>query len=264
MTDRLISLENVSVWLADGTEILKGINWIVSSGEHWAVLGPNGAGKTTLFSVATARRYPSRGSVEVLGRRFGEASMLELREQISIVDPHQRMYDWFTVEEIVLTGITGTVQPLFDRYSDADRARARQVLAQVGCDGMAEREIQSCSQGERQRVRLARALMTRPRLLVLDEPASGLDLPAREALISSLADLERTDRSLASMMVSHHLEELPPSTTHAMLLRDGLVVASGEAEVVLQSEPVSDAFGIPVSVTRSNGRWTARGVATWL
>ena len=104
--ERVLALEHVSVWLEDGSVILADISWSVRAGEHWAVLGPNGAGKTTLFTVATARRYPSRGTVEVLGRRFGESSMLELREQISIVDPHQRMYDWFTVEEIVLTGIT--------------------------------------------------------------------------------------------------------------------------------------------------------------
>jgi iron complex transport system ATP-binding protein len=261
--ERLLALEHVSVWLEDGTVILSDISWSVRAGEHWAVLGPNGAGKTTLFTVATARRYPSRGTVEVLGRRFGEASILELREQISIVDPHQRMYDWFTVEEIVLTGVTGTVQPLPDRYTDEDRARAAQIMEQVGLGGMAEREIQSCSQGERQRVRVARALMTRPRLLVLDEPASGLDLPAREALIASLTDLEKSNPDLSSMMVSHHLEELPPTITHALLLRDGHVVACGTVDSVLTDAAVSDAFGIPVHVSRQAGRWAARGVATW-
>ena len=125
MGERVLALEHVSVWLEDGSVILADISWSVRTGEHWAVLGPNGAGKTTLFTVATARRYPSRGTVEVLGRRFGESSMLELREQISIVDPQQRMYDWFTVEEIVMTGITGTVQPQPDRYTDADSLRAR-------------------------------------------------------------------------------------------------------------------------------------------
>lgn len=263
MADRLIALEHVSVWLEDGKVILSDLSWTVRAGEHWAVLGPNGAGKTTLFTVATARRYPSRGIVEVLGRRFGETSMLELREQISIVDPHQRMYDWFTIEEIVLTGISGTVQPQYDRYSDADRAQAREVLTQVGLQGMEEREIQSCSQGERQRVRIARALITRPRLLVLDEPASGLDLPAREALIASLTDLERSDSSIASMMVSHYLEELPPTITHALLLREGRIVACGVAEEVLTDRPVSEAFGIPIHVTRHEGRWSARGLATW-
>jgi len=261
--ERVLALEHVSVWLEDGSVILSDISWSVRAGEHWAVLGPNGAGKTTLFTVATARRYPSRGTVEVLGRRFGESSMLELREQISIVDPHQRMYDWFTVEEIVLTGITGTVQPQPDRYTDADFLHARKLIAQVGLAGMGDREIQSCSQGERQRVRVARALMTRPRLLVLDEPASGLDLPAREALIASLTDLERTDPNLASMMVSHYLEELPPTVTHALLLRDGRVTACGTAEDVLTDARVSECFGIPVQVGRHHGRWTARGAGTW-
>lgn len=263
MADRLIVLDHVSVWLEDGKVILSDISWTVRAGEHWAVLGPNGAGKTTLFTVATARRYPSRGQVEVLGRRFGETSMLALREQISIVDPHQRMYDWFTVEEIVLTGVGGTIQPEYGRYTDADRARAQSLLDQLGLHDMAAREIQSCSQGERQRVRIARALMARPQLLVLDEPDSGLDLPAREALISSLIDLVQADSALASMMVSHHLEELPPTISHALLLREGRIVACGLAEDVLTDEPVSDTFGIPVRVTRQDGRWAARGAATW-
>ena len=263
MGERVLALEHVSVWLEDGSVILADISWSVRTGEHWAVLGPNGAGKTTLFTVATARRYPSRGTVEVLGRRFGESSMLELREQISIVDPQQRMYDWFTVEEIVMTGITGTVQPQPDRYTDADSLRARELIAQVGLAGMEDREIQSCSQGERQRVRVARALMTRPRLLVLDEPASGLDLPAREALIGSLTDLERTDPNLASMMVSHHLEELPPTITHALLLRDGRVTGCGPVEDVLTDALVSECFGISIQVGRHQGRWTARGTGTW-
>ena len=263
MGERLLSLDQVSVWLEDGSVILDNISWSVQSGEHWAVLGPNGAGKTTLFTVATARRYPSRGRVEVLGRCFGETSMLELREQISIVDPHQRMYDWFTVEEIVLTGVTGTVQPQPDRYTDADTLRARKLIAQVGLGGMEEREIQSCSQGERQRVRVARALMTRPHLLVLDEPASGLDLPAREDLIASLTELEQSDPRLASMMVSHHLEELPPTITHALLLRDGRITACGPVQDVLTDDRVSDSFGIRVQVARHGGRWTARGAGTW-
>jgi iron complex transport system ATP-binding protein len=173
------------------------------------------------------------------------------------------MYEWFTVEEIVLTGISGTVQPQYDRYTDEDRDRAREVIDQVGLQGMAGREIQSLSQGERQRVRIARALMTRPRLLVLDEPASGLDLPAREALIASLTDLEQSDPALASMMVSHHLEELPPTITHALLLREGRVVACGSAVDVLVDQPVSEAFGIPIEVTGQDGRWTARGVPAW-
>ncbi|MDQ2682850.1 MAG: ATP-binding cassette domain-containing protein, partial [Chloroflexota bacterium] len=177
MGEALIRLENINVWLEDGTWILHDIAWEVRAGEHWAVLGPNGAGKSTLFTVATARRYPSRGTVEVIGRRFGEADMLVLREMIAVVDPHQAMYEWFTVREVVLTGVTGTVQPQPDAYTDEHRAMAADLIGRLGLAGMDEREIRTLSQGERQRVRLARALMSRPRLLVLDEPASGLDLP---------------------------------------------------------------------------------------
>ena len=263
MAESLLTLEKITVWLEDGTVILSDVDWNVRAGEHWAVMGPNGAGKSTLFAVATARRYPSRGTVSILGRRFGETSMLELREQISIVDPLQQMYDWFTVEEIVLTGISGTIQPQPERYSGDDRTRARELLERLGCHGMAEREIRTCSQGERQRVRIARALISQPLLLVLDEAAGGLDLPAREALIAALVELERSLPRLASLMISHHVEELPPTVTHALLLREGRTIASGPVDSVLTDDLVSQAFDLPINVRRDNGRWSARAVAGW-
>jgi iron complex transport system ATP-binding protein len=263
LSDELIRLQNVQVWLEDGTQILRDVSWTVSEGEHWAVLGPNGAGKTTLFTVATARRYPSRGLVEVIGRRFGEADMLVLRQMISIVDPHQPMYEWFTVEEIVMTGVTGTIQPQPEIYTRDDFERARHLINQFGLDGFHEREIKSLSQGERQRVRLARALMTRPRVLVLDEPASGLDLPAREALIAAMTNLADLDASLATILITHHLEELPVSTTHALLLAGGQVHAHGPVTDVLTGEAMSATFGIPIAVDYREGRWAARGTASW-
>ncbi|HQY31297.1 MAG TPA: ATP-binding cassette domain-containing protein, partial [Thermomicrobiales bacterium] len=231
--------------------------------EHWALLGPNGAGKTTLLNVATARRYPSRGLVEVLGRSFGSSSMLELREQIAIVDPHQRMYDWFTTLEIVLTGTRGTIQPDPDGYSPSELKRAHQLMQQMGLGTMTEREIGTCSQGERQRVRIARALMQSPRVVVLDEPALGLDLPAREALIDALVDLAREHPDLAMIMISHHLEELPPTITHAALLRDGRMVASGPVESTLTGAMMSATYGIPIEVSNDRGRWLARGRSSW-
>jgi iron complex transport system ATP-binding protein len=259
----LLRLTDVAVWLEDGASILNGISWSIGPGEHWAVIGPNGAGKSTLLSVATARRYPSRGRVEVLGRTFGEGNMLELRQLIGIVDPHLRLYDWFTAEEIVLTGIDGTVQPRPDGYSGDEVAHARQMMSRLGLAGMEEREIKTCSQGERQRVRIARALMTRPRLLFLDEPASGLDLPAREALIGALGDLSWSDPELATVVISHHLEELAPTTSHAMLMRSGGIVAAGPVDEVLTGRLVSETFAIPISIARSDGRWTARGSGSW-
>jgi iron complex transport system ATP-binding protein len=263
MTEPVISLTDIQVWTEEGTHILDGISWTVRAAEQWALLGPNGAGKTTLLNVATARRYPSRGRVEILGRTFGSHSMLELRNEIAIVDPHQRMYDWFTVREIVLTGASGTIQPDPFGYSEAEGFRADAVATGLGLGEMLDREIGTCSQGERQRVRIARALMQRPRLVVLDEPALGLDLPAREALISALMNLRQSDPEMAMIMISHHLEELPPTITHAVIIRDGKTVATGPAEDVLTDAVVSDAYGIAVQVRRDEGRWSARGQATW-
>lgn len=263
MVESLIRLDGVSVWLEDGTFILQDIDWQVREGEHWVVLGPNGAGKSTLFTVATARRYPSHGTVEILGRRFGEADMLALRELISLIDPSQRMYEWFTVEEVILTGVTGTVQPQPHRYTDDHRVLAVSLMARVGLAGMADREVGTLSQGERQRVRIARALMCRPRILVLDEPASGLDLPAREGLIAVLGDLARTEVDLATILITHHLEEIPPGCTHALLIAEGRIVSAGPIDAVLTSPLVSTTFGIPIEVECVRGRWAARGSASW-
>jgi iron complex transport system ATP-binding protein len=259
----ILDLERVKLWVPDGTPILRDVSWTVRAGEHWALLGPNGSGKSTLLSLAGAVRHPSEGSVTVLGGRLGRVSLWELRERIGVIDPSLKILDWLTVEEVVLTGATGTIWPLPDRIGEAERTRARALLDLLGCAGLATREITTCSQGERQRVRIARALMTDPPLLLLDEPATGLDLPAREALLAALATLAAARPELATVLVSHHLEELPPSTTHALLLRDGAVVAAGRAAETLTSDLVTAAFGFPVAVTRDDGRWSARATANW-
>lgn len=261
--ESILVLDTVKVWVADGTSILNGISWTIHRGEHWALLGPNGSGKTTLLSLAGAARHPSAGTVTVLGGRLGKVSLWELRERIGVVDPSQKVLDWLTVTEVVLTGATGTIWPLPDRIGDKERTRAAELLTLLGCAGLADRDITTCSQGERQRVRIARALMAEPPLLLLDEPATGLDLPAREALLASIATLAAAQPDLATILVSHHLEELPPTTTHALLLRAGAVVAAGPADTTLTSALVSRTFGLPVDVRRDNGRWTARATATW-
>ena len=263
MTEPAIRLDGIRVWLEDGSVILNNVSWTVGPGERWALLGPNGAGKTTLLNVATARRYPSRGKVEILGRTFGKSSMLELREQIAIVDPHQRVYDWFTALEIVLTGTTGTVQPNPDGYSGGERDRAAGHLAALGIAGLADREVRTLSHGEKQRVRIARALMQQPRIVVLDEPAVGLDFPAREALVSALTDLGEANPELVIVTISHHFEELAPNTTHAALMRQGEIVGAGPVGEILTDGPVSDAFGIPVEISRQHGRWSARASGSW-
>ncbi len=259
----LLELSGVRIWTADGTDILRDVTWSVRPGEQWALLGPNGSGKSTLLSLAGAVRHPSAGMVSVLGGRLGRVDMPALRRRIGVVDPTLRLFDWLTVEDVVLTGVTATVRPLWNRYGPAERTRARELLELVGCDGLAEREIGTCSQGERQRVRIARALMTSPPLLLLDEPAVGLDLPAREALLAAMAALARSQPELATVLVTHHLEELPPTTTHALLLREGRPVCAGPAVETLTTEAVSVCFGIDVQVGRDDGRWWARAAPGW-
>lgn len=264
-TDRapLLVLTDVSLWLAEGLQILQRIDWVVRPGEQWALLGPNGSGKSTLISVAGAMRFPSKGTADVLGMRLGTISLWDLRERIGHISPSQTVHDWQSVEDVVLTGATSTAWVLHDRVGEAERARAREQLELVGALDLAEREFATLSQGEKQRVRIARALMPDPPLLLLDEPATGLDLPSREALLSALATLAERKPEQATIFVSHHLEELPASTTHAMLLRAGQIVAAGPAADVLSSENVSAAFGYPIAVTYQDGRWSARGAANW-
>jgi iron complex transport system ATP-binding protein len=258
-----LALDAVRVWTAEGAQLLRGVSWTIRAGEHWALLGPNGAGKSTLLSIAAAMRFPSSGAVTLFGGRLGEVELRPLKAQVGVVDPALRLLDWLTVEEIVLTGTTGTLRPLPHLYGPAEHDRAGELLDLVGCRSLAEREIRTCSQGERQRVRLARALMPSPRLLLLDEPANGLDLPAREALLAALEDLAAARPDLATVLVSHHLEELPRTTTNALLMRHGEAIAAGPAEAVLVSETVSRCFGIQVDVDRDEGRWAARAVPGW-
>jgi iron complex transport system ATP-binding protein len=239
------------------------VSWTVRAGEHWALLGPNGAGKSTLLSLAGATRHPSAGTVRVLGGQLGKTNVWTLRERLGVVDPTLRMPEWLSVEEIVQTGATGTVQPLADHDDDAERARAVWLLDLLGCADLAGREIGTCSQGERQRIRIARALMPSPVLLLLDEPAAGLDLAGREALLGALERLAETEPALATVLVVHHLEELPASTTHALLLRQGAVVAAGPVAATLTGEAVSACFGVDVRVAHDDGRWTARADASW-
>lgn len=260
---QVIRMEGVQVWVDDRTPILRDIDWTVKAGEHWALIGPNGSGKSTLLSLAGAVRHPSAGMVFVLGKQIGRTSLWDLRERIGVVDPGLAMHDWLTAEEIALSGLTGTIQPRWECYGDGERRRARAVLRLLGSEALLDREIKGCSQGERQRVRLARALIGDPALLLLDEPATGLDLPAREALIAAIAGLAESRPDLASVLVSHHLEELPPSVTHAALLRDGRLVASGPVGETITSETVSLCFGFAVAVRRDEGRWHARAAGGW-
>lgn len=248
-----------STALGERVSLLSDVNWRVAPGQHWAVMGPNGAGKTTLLRMAAAESHPSEGTVEVLGERLGATDMRRLREAIGLVDnrvaatiPGRR-----PVFETVLSGAFNSIAIQRQRLEPAHASRARYLLKLVGLEGHATRQFGECSQGERQRVLLARALMPDPRLLLLDEAAAGLDLPSREQLVSALDAMAREDQGLTTISVTHHIEEIPPSTTHALLLRDTRILASGPIGGVLTSRLVSECFGLPIEVGYRHRRFTA-------
>jgi iron complex transport system ATP-binding protein len=262
-------LDSVSLWRWDSRAgrrrpIVEQVTWEACAGQRWALLGPNGAGKTTLLTVLGAVEFPSSGTVDVLGSRLGRTDVFRLREQIGFVDARlgRRFAPGLTVEQVVHTGATGTVGLFEERLTGADRARSEALLHAFGVDVVAAQRYADCSHGERARALIARALMPRPPLLLLDEPGTGLDLAGRETLLAALSRLALDEPELVTVTTTHHLEELPAETTHALLLRDGRVVAAGEADATLAAGPLSACFGLPVEVGRSNGRWYASSCRT--
>jgi iron complex transport system ATP-binding protein len=247
--------------IRDSQLLLDGVSVTIRAGEHWALLGPNGAGKSTLLQIMATYAYPSRGHVEILGHRLGRVNVFALRPWIGHVSAHHPVDPRRTVREVVLTGVTGTIQLVQRRETTkAELASAAAVIELMGLADRAEARWQVLSQGERSRALIARGLMAQPRLLLLDEPAAGLDVAGREQLLASVDDLSGRQPGLASVLVTHHLEELPASTTHAMLLRDGRILAAGPADEVVTTELVSACFGHPVAVSRHAGRWAAVAV----
>jgi iron complex transport system ATP-binding protein len=258
-----LHLDSVSVWAPSGAQLLRDVDWKVDAGQRWALIGPNGSGKSTILSLAGAVRHPSAGRAAVLGGVLGQVDMPRLRRRIGIVDASADSLPWLTGEEAVLTGVTATIRPLWDKYTDAYRERARSLLGLFGCEHTAERELSTCSQGERSRIRIARSLIADPCLLLLDEPAAGLDLAAREALIAALDRLSEDRPRLTSILVTHHVEEIPRSTTHALLLRQGKTVAAGPIRSTLTSDNLSLSFGLPVECEAQDGRYFAKATASW-
>jgi iron complex transport system ATP-binding protein len=240
--------------------LLHPVDWRVAPSEHWVVLGPNGAGKTTLLSVCGARRQPSEGTCSVLGRRLGRTDIRDLWTLVGMVDASlaPRFAERLTAADVVLTGAAGTTLLLRDRHGPADRERAAELIELLGCAHLAGQRFRTCSAGERQRILIARALMPSPALLLLDEPSTGLDLVSREALLGAIEELAGVHRALATVTVTHHVEEIPSSATHALLLAGGRVVAQGALDGVMTGTHLSRCFGIPVEVTRHGGRFAAR------
>jgi iron complex transport system ATP-binding protein len=252
----VLAIEGADVWFPDGPHVLHDVSLRVAEGEHWALLGPNGAGKSTLLALASAQRFPSRGTVEILGKQMGRVDLRELRRSIGIVDVRLRLPSELTVEGYVETGATQTVQWLRSP-DDATRSRVADLVARFGLAELRDRSIAVCSQGERARARLARSLVAHPALLLLDEPASGLDLPGRADLLAAVEATAVEEPQLASITVAHHLEELPATTTHVALMRDGRFVGQGDVSLLGDEIALSDCFGRAVRAHRIEGRWFA-------
>jgi iron complex transport system ATP-binding protein len=246
----------------DGSEIIRGVSLTVRAGEHWAMIGPNGAGKSTLLGFCGAVTHPTSGTVRVLGEQLGRVELQALRRAIGHVNPRHPLRSALPVRDIVLTGLTGTIEtaPRW-RPSPEEASRADALIESLGLAGKAGSRWNVLSQGERGRVLIARALACEPRLILLDEPSTGLDIAAREQLLESIDLLAVTHPEVASVLVTHHLEELPSSTTHALLLADGQVVSAGPVAGALTSELVSAAFQHPIDVRHDDGRWHARAAS---
>jgi iron complex transport system ATP-binding protein len=257
--DIVIAVDRATV-TRGGNDLLHDVTWRVELDERWVILGPNGAGKTTLLNLASARLHPTRGVVRVLGERLGRVDMQELRTRIglSTVSLHDRIPPDESVLNVVVTAAWSVVGRFRENYDTADTGRAGALLTQFGMAAYVERAYGTLSEGERKRVQIARALMTDPELLLLDEPAAGLDLGGREDLVRRLGELAADPDSPTLVLVTHHVEEIPPSFSHALLLREGTVVAQGLLADTVTGENLSKTFGLPLRVDHADGRFTAR------
>ena len=257
--DLLIDFQNVS-FVRGGKTLVGPVDWQVELDERWVVVGPNGAGKTTLIRMASAQEFPSSGVAFVLGEQLGKTDMRDLRAAIGITSSAiaQRVPDDEKVGDLVVSAGYAIMGRWREEYEGMDYEQALEVLEQVGAMHLIDRTWGTLSDGERKRVLVARAVMTNPELLILDEPAAGMDLGGREDLIGYLGDLALDPDAPAIVMITHHLEEIPDGFTHAMLLDEGSVVAQGLIEDVLTSENVSKAYHQPIEVTYDDGRYFAR------
>jgi len=254
----VINLTDVSV-VRSGSTILADVDWAVAEGETWVVLGPNGAGKTTLLQIAATLIHPSSGIAEILDERIGRVDVFDLRPRIGLASSALAVQvpDNERVRDVVMTSAWAVLGRWRETYDAADESRTMQLLSTWGLAGLAQQRFGTLSEGERKRTLIARALMSDPELLLLDEPAAGLDLGGREDLLRRIDDLADDIMAPAVVMVTHHVEEVPRATTHVLLLREGTVVAAGPVGEVLTSQNVSLTFGVEVVVEQVGDRWSA-------
>jgi iron complex transport system ATP-binding protein len=243
----------------DGRAVLDHVDWLVEPGQRWVVLGANGSGKTTLMRLASGYLHPTAGTAEVLGHRLGRVDVRRLRQRIGLASGAltRMLRPSLTAAEAVLSGKHAALETWWHSYDQADRDRALALLDRMGCAGLADHPLATLSDGERQRVQLARTLMVEPGLLLLDEPTAGLDLGGREDLVARLADLAGDPSSPPTVLVTHHVEEVPPGFGHALLLREGRVMAAGPIDATLTEANLAGCFGRPVRLERRGVRWSA-------
>jgi len=257
VSDAVLELEGVGR-IFDGRLVLTGVDLAVHPGQRWVVLGPNGSGKSTLVQIASLYLHPTVGSVTVLGQRLGRTDVRRLRTRVGIASPSlaAQIRPRLPAVDVVVTARHGALEPWWHTYTDDDYDRAAELLELVGCAALAAQPIGQLSSGEQQRVLLARSLMSDPALLVLDEPSASLDLAGREELVRALTHVGGAEGP-PSLLVTHHVEEIPDASTHLLLLRDGQVLGQGPIETTLSAEALSACFGLPVRLERRDGRWSA-------
>lgn len=251
----VIQMEHIS-WERDNKTILQNVNWKVKSGEHWCLLGLNGSGKTTLLNMVNGYQWPTTGSISVLGHRFGTYDLRELRKEIGWVSTalQQKLYGSDSALSIVLSGREASIG-IYDEPTKEEIEKGQQLMHSLQCEQLADRAYRTLSQGEKQKVLIARALMNNPKLLILDEPCTGLDLLAREQLLQMINDIALQPQSPTLIYVTHHVEEILPCFSHTLLLKEGKIFSSGYTEQVLSTDNMSDFYHVPVKLEKENDRY---------
>jgi iron complex transport system ATP-binding protein len=257
----ILELSDISVRRGDRV-ILGPLNWQVLEGERWVILGPNGAGKTTLLQICSSLIHPTTGEINILGEKLGKVDVFELRTRIGLTSSAlvEQLPPDELVMDVVLTAAYAMLGRWQEKYDLWDESRAMALLTALGVRELGERLFGSLSEGEKKRVQIARALMADPELLLLDEPASSLDLGGREDLLRRIESLSKDPLAPATVIVTHHIEEIPVGTTHALLLREGAVVAQGEVASVITDQNLTQAYGLAITVQTEGGRFFARAL----